>query len=54
MYFAPIPDEVAAVFAADPTTGSRHMPEPTENRMGEDAADVEGNLRCLAARRSIE
>lgn len=54
MYLAvPVPDEVAAVFAADPTTGNRQRPEATEARMGDAPADVESNLRMLAARRGL-
>jgi hypothetical protein len=55
MYLAvPVPEEGAAVFAADPTTGNRHRPEPTEPDSGADSVDVEGNLRWLAARRGLE
>lgn len=54
MYLAvPVPEEAAAVFAADPTNGSRHRPMPTEGRMGEETSDdvSDSNLRFLAARR---
>jgi hypothetical protein len=55
MYLAvPVPDDVAAIFASDPTTGNRRMPEPTDGRMGDDNVDFDENLRFLAARRGLE
>ena len=57
MYLAvPVPEEVAAVFAADPTNGSRQRPQPTDESAGERVVDesVEGNLRWLAARRGLD
>lgn len=54
MYLAvPVPEEVAAVFAADPTTGNRQRPEPTEDVRMRGESDIEDNLRWLAARRGL-
>lgn len=56
MYLAvPVPDEVAAVFAADPSTGSRQRPQAANESRGEVLDEsVESNLRWLAARRGLD
>lgn len=55
MYLAmPVPDEVAAVFASDPSNGSRQRPQPIYERPEDNEDDVEGNLRFLAARRGVQ